>query len=132
MPRTIGEKLPARVTVSFSPLNLRTMESAMQNKEFKTVADLVNTAITYYFENRSRQKTEEELNELKKKLMNYDRDRRERGDVSKDEPKRPLNMPALKYRLKDIHERIEEAEKDLAIEEAALIRAKEREARGDE
>lgn len=54
MPRSVGEKLQDRITISFSPLNKRDMEIALKNKEFTNVANLVNTALRFYFDNRFR------------------------------------------------------------------------------
>ena len=48
------EKIKERGTITFTPINIRDMESAIKNKEFKTVTDLVNTALRFYFENKHR------------------------------------------------------------------------------
>jgi hypothetical protein len=54
MPRTIGDKVPERLSFSFTPINLRDAELAMRNKEFPNVANLINTALRFYFENRNK------------------------------------------------------------------------------
>jgi len=54
MPRTIGEEVPKRLSFTFTPQNRKEMQSAMQNKEFASVAEGINTAIRYYFENREK------------------------------------------------------------------------------
>jgi len=54
MGRTLGDKIQDRGTISFSPINLRDMEKSIKNKEFKTVTDLVNIALRFYFENRDK------------------------------------------------------------------------------
>ncbi|MFA4859180.1 hypothetical protein [Methanoregula sp.] len=48
-----------RGTITFTPINLKDMELSIKNKEFKTVTDLVNFAIRYYFDNRNRDRDRE-------------------------------------------------------------------------
>jgi hypothetical protein len=48
------EKIQPRGTITFTPVNLRDMEDCIKNKEFKTVTELVNFAIHFYFENRDK------------------------------------------------------------------------------
>ena len=61
MGRPLGDKVPDRVSITFSPINLRDMNISIKNKEFKTIADLVNTALRYYFENRNESSSKEEF-----------------------------------------------------------------------
>lgn len=61
MPRKVGEKLNDRISISFSPLNKTEMEKALKNREFTNVANLVNTAISFYFENRNASPIQEQF-----------------------------------------------------------------------
>lgn len=54
MPKRIGENVPDRVSISFSPMNKRDMQTAIEKKEFTSIVNLVNTAIRFYFENRDK------------------------------------------------------------------------------
>jgi hypothetical protein len=54
MPRTIGDTVPDRLSFTFTPLNRQDAEAAMLNKEFPNVANLINTALRFYFENRDK------------------------------------------------------------------------------
>jgi hypothetical protein len=55
------EKIQPRGTITFTPVNLRDMEDSIKNKEFKTVTDLVNFAIHFYFENRNQTSSTDEI-----------------------------------------------------------------------
>lgn len=54
MPRIIGETVPNRLSFTFTPQNRTDMEKAIQNKEFANVAQGINTALRYYFDNRGK------------------------------------------------------------------------------
>jgi hypothetical protein len=55
------EEIRERGTITFTPLNLRDMTISIKNKEFKTVTDLVNQAIRFYYENRDKPSITEEI-----------------------------------------------------------------------
>jgi hypothetical protein len=54
MPRTIGDSVPARLSFTFTPINRHDAETLMHKKEFPNVANLINTALRFYFENRDK------------------------------------------------------------------------------
>ncbi len=73
MGRTLPDKIPSRISISFSPLNILDMNKCIQEKEFKTVEDLVNTAIRFYFENKNRPSSKDDFKAwlLSKEGENY-------------------------------------------------------------
>jgi hypothetical protein len=54
MPRIIGEEIPKRLSFTFTHQNRKSVQTAMQNKEFTTVAECINTCIRVYFENHGK------------------------------------------------------------------------------
>jgi Arc/MetJ-type ribon-helix-helix transcriptional regulator len=54
MPRVIGNAVPTRMSFTFTPQNRNDMENAIQNKEFANVAQGINTALRFYFENKGK------------------------------------------------------------------------------
>lgn len=61
MPRIIGDTVPERLSFTFTPINRRDAEIAMHKKEFPNVANLINTALRFYFENRDKSFGKEEV-----------------------------------------------------------------------
>nr|WP_321352532.1 hypothetical protein [uncultured Methanoregula sp.] len=54
MPRKVGEEIPERMAFTFTPTNRKNVQKSMQNKDFASVSSLINTALTFYFENREK------------------------------------------------------------------------------
>lgn len=54
MPRKVSEEMPERMAFTFTPTNRKETQTSMQNKEFSSVSSLINTALTFYFENREK------------------------------------------------------------------------------
>ena len=46
-----NDKIRERGTITFTQANIRDMEKSIANNDFKTVTELVNTALRYYFDN---------------------------------------------------------------------------------
>jgi len=63
MPRKIGEEIPHRMCFTFLPQNRKALQKAMDNNEFSTVAECINTAIRYYFENKDKPDEQTRFNE---------------------------------------------------------------------
>ena len=63
MPRKVGETIQDRISFTFTPINLRDVQKSMESKEFPTVANLLNTAIRFYFENRERSSSKDQVKE---------------------------------------------------------------------
>ncbi len=53
MPRLAG-KTKERITFSCDPLPFKKIQASIENAEFSTVTDLINTALIFYFENRDK------------------------------------------------------------------------------
>lgn len=66
MGRPRNEKIQERGTITFTQANIRDMEKSIANNDFKTVTELVNTALRYYFDNGGKD-TETVVTDLFKK-----------------------------------------------------------------
>ena len=53
MPRLAG-KTKERITFSCDPIPFKKIRASIENGEFSTVTDLINTALVFYFENRDK------------------------------------------------------------------------------
>lgn len=54
MPRKIGDEIPHRMAFTFTPQNRKDVQEAMNSKNFSSVAECINTAMRFYFENRNK------------------------------------------------------------------------------
>lgn len=54
MPKKVSDEMPERMAFTFTPTNRKDAQTSMQNKEFSSVSSLINTALTFYFENRKK------------------------------------------------------------------------------
>lgn len=54
MPRKVADKIPERFAFTFTPINRSHVQKAMDAKEFSGVSNLINTALTFYFENNGK------------------------------------------------------------------------------
>lgn len=61
MPRKVGEIIQDRISFTFTPINLRDVQKSMDSKEFPTVANLMNTALRFYFENRDKTSSKDDF-----------------------------------------------------------------------
>lgn len=50
MGRNLGDNIPEKTSISFTPMNIKDMNRSMKDKEFKTLTDLVNHAIRFYYD----------------------------------------------------------------------------------
>ncbi|MEN6396785.1 MAG: hypothetical protein ABFC78_09915 [Methanoregula sp.] len=62
MPKLAG-KTKDRITFSCDPMPFKKIQAAIGNGEFSTVTDLINTALTFYFENREKEGLGREIKE---------------------------------------------------------------------
>lgn len=53
MPKITGPT-KEKITFGCDPTNFKKINKIMEEKEFSTVTDLINTALVFYFENRNR------------------------------------------------------------------------------
>jgi len=53
MPKITGPK-KEKITFGCTPENLKRIEKEMEKKDFSTITDLINAALTYYFENKGK------------------------------------------------------------------------------
>ncbi len=53
MPKIKGQ-VKEKITFGCDPLPFNKIQKAIENKEFSTVTDLINTALIFYFENRNK------------------------------------------------------------------------------
>ena len=60
MSRIPGEK-KEKITFTCDIGNSRRMDMAIQNNEFSSVSEVINKAITYFFENRNSQSPKDEV-----------------------------------------------------------------------
>jgi len=54
MGRPLGDKIPEKTSILFTPINLRDIETSIKSGEFKTITDLVNHCIRFYFDSHNR------------------------------------------------------------------------------
>ncbi|MFA4850812.1 MAG: hypothetical protein WC626_13890 [Methanoregula sp.] len=55
MPKIRGDP-KEKMSFNCDPINFKKIHSLVDEKEFSTVTDLINTALAFYFENRNREK----------------------------------------------------------------------------
>lgn len=59
MPRKVSEEIPDRMAFTFTPINRNSVQKSMDSKEFLSVSSLINTAISFYYENRGKSSKED-------------------------------------------------------------------------